>query len=235
MSDSQHLEATREKKDGEFSKSLTLAQSISKTLASEILSGVIPPGTKLDEPSLAERFDVSRSPVRDALRHLTSMRLVEHLPRRGFTTCGIDEDDLKDLYEGLTEVEAVCAGLCAMRATPIERSKIQALFQQTKEAAVASDHRRYVELNDQFHAAIYAGAHNLTLAKVANELRMRLTPLRIQPFFQKERLIEAVAEHETLVQAIMKQDKSLATQAMLTHAARTGMNVIERMRATLSK
>src|SRR5690606_27964497 len=122
MSEFLSVSAAPEKKTPALPKGLTLAQSISKTIASEILAGTIPPGTRLDELSLAERFDVSRSPVRDALRHLTSMRLVEHFPRRGFTVCGVDEAGLKDLYEGLTEVEAICAGLCAMRATTLERT-----------------------------------------------------------------------------------------------------------------
>ncbi len=213
-------------------KTPTLAESISKVLAAEILSGAILPGTRLDEVSLAERFDVSRSPVRDALRHLAGMRLVEHQPRRGFTVCGIDEDSLKDLYDGLTEIEAICAGLCAVRASSLDRSRIQLLFQQSKAAALAGDYQQYVELNDKFHAAIYAGAHNATLEQIAKDLRRRLTPLRIPPFFEKARLIEAIAEHQTLLDALMQHDRSLATQAMLTHAARTAIRVLDRMRTS---
>lgn len=208
----------------------TLAQSISKTLAAEIVDGRLAPGTKLDEVWLAERFEVSRSPVRDALRHLAGMRLVEHTPRRGFTVSGIDEEGLRDLYEGLTEVEAICAGLCAMRATLVERTLIQRLFERSKAAAAAGDHQTYVELNDQFHAAIYAGSHNATLEAVANELRQRLAPLRIRPFFERQRLDEAVEEHEALVLALLRQDRQQAVDAMQKHAASTGVRVLERIK-----
>lgn len=208
----------------------TLAQSISKTLAAEIIDGRLLPGAKLDEVSLAERFDVSRSPVRDALRHLAGMRLVEHLPRRGFTVRGIDEEGLRDLYEGLAEVEAICAGLCAMRATLVERMQIERLFERSRTAAAAGDFQAYVDLNDQFHAAIYAGTHNVTLESVANDLRQRLAPLRIRPFFEPQRLKEAIEEHEALVLALLRQDRRQAIDAMQKHAASTGVRVLERIR-----
>lgn len=137
-----------------------------------------------------------------------------------------------DIYEGLTEVETICASLCAMQATLVERMEILRLYEQGKAAAEAGDHKAYVELNDRFHAAIYAGSHNATLEEVANDLRQRLAPLRIRPFFERQRLDEAVEEHHELVLALLSQDRKKAVEAMQKHALNTGARVIERIKSS---
>jgi DNA-binding GntR family transcriptional regulator len=208
---------------------LTLSQSISKSLAADIVAGRLAAGTRLDEQSLAERFKVSRSPVRDALRHLASTRLIEHLPRRGFTVSEIDAANLKDLYEGLTEIEAICAGLCAMRAGSTERARVQMLQQRCKELAKNGDYEAYVSGNDAFHEAIYAGAHNKTLQEVASDLRQRMAPLRTRTFFLQSRIEESLQEHEALVGAILRQDAAAAQEAMRSHAVHTAVNVLNRL------
>jgi DNA-binding GntR family transcriptional regulator len=209
--------------------SLTLSQSISKELAADIVAGRLPAGTRLDELSLAERFNVSRSPVRDALRHLASTRLVDHQPRRGFTVSAIDEKNLKDLYEGMTEIEAICAGLCAMRAGSTERAQVQILHLRCKELAKKGDYEAYVAGNDAFHEAIYAGAHNVTLQDVACDLRQRLAPLRTRSFFLQSRIEDSLVEHELLVDAILRQDAAAAQDAMRSHSVRTAVNVMTRL------
>jgi len=208
---------------------LTLSQSISKSLAAEIVAGRLTAGTRLDENSIAERFHVSRSPVRDALRHLASTRLVDHQPRRGFTVAEIDGANLKDLYEGLTEIEATCAALCAMRAGSTERAQVQMLHLACKELATKGDYEAYVAGNDAFHEAIYAGAHNATLQGVASELRQRLAPLRTRTFFLQDRINESLLEHEVLVDAILRQDSAAARDAMRSHAVHTAVNVLTRL------
>ncbi|CAN5462623.1 GntR family transcriptional regulator [soil metagenome] len=208
---------------------LTLSQSISKALAADIVAGILPAGTRLDEQSIAERFDVSRSPVRDALRHLASTRLVQYLPRRGFSVSTIDPENLKDLYEGLTEIEAVCAGLCAMRAGSTERARIQNLHQTCIRLAGEKDYEAYVAGNDELHEAIYLGAHNETLKNVASELRQRLAPLRTRAFFMPSRIESSLQEHAELIDALMRQDSAGAESAMRRHSVHTAVNVLDRL------
>lgn len=207
----------------------TLSQSISQALAADIVSGKLPAGARLDELSLAERFEVSRSPVRDALRQLAATRLVEYQPRRGFSVASVDPESLRDLYEGLAEIEVICAGLCAMRAGMIERTRIRQLFAACKTAAESGDPDAYVTANDNFHLAVYAGSHNSTLESIAIELRQRLAPLRTHRFFMKSRVDNSITEHEELLAALMRQDKTAAMAAMRVHASHTAVNVLDRI------
>jgi DNA-binding GntR family transcriptional regulator len=210
---------------------ITLSQSIAQTLASEIVSGRLPSGSRLDENSIAKRFNVSRSPVRDALRQLAPTRLVENFPRRGFFVAKVDRTKLQGVYEALSEIEALCAGLCALRAEASERRNIEAIHTKAKAAARADDGEAYAAVNDDLHDAIYASAHNTTIRNIAADLRQQLAPFRSNLFFQRERIEDSLREHQVLIKAIMDRDAEAAASAMRRHAARTALNVLSQLSA----
>jgi DNA-binding GntR family transcriptional regulator len=207
----------------------TLSEKIAQALASEIISGRLPPGFRLDEQSVALRFSVSRTPVRDALRQLAATRLIEHFPRRGFAVAAIEPTQLEDMYEALSEIEALCASLCARRAGATERSRLQTIVAKAKAAALQNDSELYAAVNEEFHHAIYAGAHNKTLETVAHEMRQRLAPFRSGLFFQRDRLETSVAEHDLVLEAIFARDADAAASAMRDHTARTAVNVLNKI------
>lgn len=207
-------------------KTKTLAESVADRLAEEIIRRQLAPGTRLDEVSLAARFGVSRSPVRDALRLLAGTRLVDHRPRRGFSVAIVDQEELKDLFEAAGEVEALCAKLCALRAGPAERKRIEIVHQSTSAAAAAGDTATYATLNEQLHQLIYAGARNRTLAELALNMRQRLAPFRARLFFSTDnRMQGSNVEHDAIVRAILARDADAAAHAMLEHSAQAAMNV----------
>jgi DNA-binding GntR family transcriptional regulator len=90
----------------------TRAEDIRLQLADEIVLGRIPPGERLDEAGLAARFGVSRTPIREALRQLTVMGLVDSRPHRGVIVTEITAEKLAELFELMTELEAFCALTC---------------------------------------------------------------------------------------------------------------------------
>lgn len=207
-----------------------MAESVADRLAEEIIRRDLTPGTRLDEISLATRFGVSRSPVRDALRLLAGTRLVDHRPRRGFCVAVVDQDELKDLFEAAGEVEALCAKLCALRASPAERKRIEVVHQSTAAAAAAGDAATYSALNEQLHQLIYVGARNRTLAELALNMRRRLAPFRARLFFATDnRMQGSNLEHGAIVKAILGRDAEGAAQAMLEHSAQAAMNVRTRL------
>jgi DNA-binding GntR family transcriptional regulator len=206
--------------------STTLSQSIAQALASDIIAGRLASGYRLDEISIARRFKVSRTPVRDALRHLVSTRLIEYFPRRGFAVAQVDRETLKDIYEGLSEIEALCAGLCALRARSTERGALDLVHTKAQAAAADNDPKAYAAVNDEFHVAIYAGAHNATLKSIAIEVRQRLAPFRSNRFFQRDRIRSSLHEHETIIAAILARDAERAASAMRLHTTRTAINVL---------
>lgn len=208
----------------------TLSQTISDRLAEEIVLRRFQPGERLDEQSIATRFGVSRSPVRDALRQLASTKLVEYLPRRGFSVATMAASDLDGLFEASGEIEALCAKLCALRAGPSDRKRIEFVHQEAARAIEAGDAKAYAALNDEFHSLIYAGARNRTLQDLAIGLRQRLAPFRSRGFFVVEnRLQHSHVEHEALVAAVLAHDGDAAAEAMHSHAANSAMNVLQHL------
>ncbi|HET9341263.1 MAG TPA: GntR family transcriptional regulator [Casimicrobiaceae bacterium] len=208
----------------------TLSQTICSTLAGEIIRREIAPGARLDEQSLASRFGVSRSPVRDALRQLATTRLVDYVPHRGFSVVAVDHAELDGLFEASGEIETLCARLCALRAGPAERKRIELIHQGAAKATVAGDDKVYSTLNEDLHQAIFQGAHNKTLAEVAQTLRQRLAPFRSRMFFAADhRMAASHDEHGVLVRAVLAQDADGAAQAMREHAANSAINALQRL------
>jgi DNA-binding GntR family transcriptional regulator len=213
---------------------MTLSESVAQSLVADIIDGKLVAGKRLDEQSIAKRFKVSRSPVRDALRRLVATQLVEHTPRRGFSVTNVDPAKLQDMYDALGEIEAVCASFCALRARSIDRLALEKIHENAKKAADTLSSDAYAALNEDFHRAIYAGARNQTLENVVLDVRQRLAPFRSRIFFQKSRLMSSVREHDDILRAILKHDPEQAAAAMRLHTASTAANVIELSSVTAS-
>src|SRR4051794_9305596 len=141
------------------SSSPTLSETIRVGLADEITSGHLSPGTEIDEQAVAERFSVSRTPVREALRDLAALGLVEIEPRRGVRVATLTSDRLGEMFEVMAETEAMCARLATHRMTAVERFALQALHRRSLEAVENGDVDRYDSLNRDFHSALYQGTH----------------------------------------------------------------------------
>src|SRR5215475_12989392 len=140
--------------------STTRAERIRQRLADDILRGVYPPGARLDESGLAKRFNLSRTPVREALRQLASAGLVEMRPRRGVIVSLPSDTALAEMFEVMGELEASCARLAAQRMSPAERVRLELVHGRAREAVRNNDRNTYRLLNFEFHDVIYHGAHN---------------------------------------------------------------------------
>ena len=206
--------------------STTLSQQIANTLSEEILKGDLKPGDRLDEQSLADRFAVSRSPIRDALRELALTRLIEQRPRRGFAVAKIETTTLCSLYEALSELEALCARYCALRADAVQREHIRMIHTMGQEAVKRHDMAAYSEANRTLHKAIHDACHNEALRDVTLDVRNRLSMLHAQFLFSEERVIQSQDEHNEIVDCILRNDGDGAGEAMKRHVAKTALNIM---------
>ncbi len=205
----------------------TLSQKISTRLARDIVDGRLLPGTKLEEIALATRFRVSRTPVRDALRDLAATGLVEAKARRGFSVATIDLAGLLDLFEAASEVDGICAKLCALRSGISEKIQIERVHTQARKAAEEGKTDAYASLNESFHQSIYTGARNRNLHALASNIRQRLEPFRARQFFNTgDRLRSSIAEHQLIADAILRSDANAAFEAMYSHTGSSATNVI---------
>jgi DNA-binding GntR family transcriptional regulator len=195
----------------------TRTESLRIQLADQIVSGVLEPGAPLDEQELAARFGVSRTPVREAIRQLSSSGLVSVRPHRGAVVALPTPKQLNDMFEAMAELEALCAGLAAKSMTLIERNELRALHERMEPIAGEEDAERYRERNEAFHSAIYNGSHNGYLAELALITRSRVAPFRRAQFNASGRLASSHREHDRIVQAILQADESAAVTAMRDH------------------
>lgn len=195
----------------------TQTERLAEGIAELVLSGEFQPGFRLDEHMLAERYGVSRTPVREALRQLASTGLIEVKPRRGATVANATSAQLETLFAAMAEIEAACARLAAMSMTPIERRRLQNLHDSMAAFVPREERDPYAAANIVFHTQIYAGAHNEILSEFATGLRRRLAPFRRAQFRTEGRTSRSNLEHAAVVKAILAFDPSAAHAAMIHH------------------
>jgi len=195
----------------------TLAEELRLQLADEIVRGVLGPGAALDETELARRFQVSRTPVREAIRQLAASGLIEARAHRGAVVARPDAERLSGMFEAMAELEALCAGLAAERMSGGERRLLEATHEELRALIRSGDPQRYHEANEAFHATVYAGAHNAYLAEMALATRARVQPFRRAQFRNLGRLAKSHDEHERVVVAILRGDREGAASAMRAH------------------
>lgn len=196
---------------------ITRAEELRLQLADEIVRGVLPPGSALDETDIARRFSVSRTPVREALRQLVASGLVESRAHRGAVVAQPSFDRLTEMFEAMAELEALCAGLAAERMPAADRQKLEAIHDELRVLSHAGNPERFHAINERFHNAIYAGSQNSYIAEMTLATRVRVQPFRRAQFRNLGRLAKSQAEHDRVVVAIMRGDKTGAAAAMRAH------------------
>jgi len=200
----------------------TLAEELRHQIADAIITGLLAPGTALDETVLAERFRVSRTPVREAIRLLDAAGLVEARPHRAAVVARPTHERLIGMFEAMAELEALCAGLAAERMSVRERRALEATHEELRVLTCGGDPQRYHEMNEAFHGAVYAGAHNGYLAELTLATRLRVAPFRRAQFRNLGRLAKSHGEHDRVMVAILRGDRAGAAAAMRAHIITVG-------------
>ncbi|KEZ79253.1 GntR family transcriptional regulator [Salinisphaera hydrothermalis] len=186
-------------------------------LSEEIVSGQWPPGSRLPAQQIAQRFSVSRTPVREALSQLCAMGLAESRPHRGVITAQVSQADLLAMFEAMAELEAACARLSAQRMTLAERHQLSAMHEGSRDLRASTRSSEYAVFNDAFHSLIYQGSKSDYLIELTLSTRARLAPFRHTQFRVARRPEHSFAEHSEIVAAISAGDAERAAQAVRQH------------------
>jgi DNA-binding GntR family transcriptional regulator len=150
-------------------KGTTRSEHVRELIEEGIATGRFPPGMRLDEVELAERFNVSRTPLREALFQLASAGIVEMQPRRGTVVAEVSPHRMVEMFEVMAELEALCGRLAARRMLAPEHERLLATHRACENALDANDPDAYYYENERFHHAIYEGSHNGFLAQQVPE------------------------------------------------------------------
>lgn len=183
----------------------------------DILSGKIGPGTKLDEDALAVRHGVSRTPVREALRHLASQGLIELRRHSGAFVKTLTVVELAEMFETMAFLEAACAALASRRHTMSDRRALEAAHRECARAAKKANADAFYLANARFHESIYAASHNHFIASQTVALRNRLEAYRREATFHPGFMALTMKEHRQILDAIFTMDEAAAARCMRNH------------------
>ena len=197
-------------------------EQLVRAISDLIISGELQPGAKLDEGGLATRFQVSRTPVREALRQLCAMGMVERPPNRSAVVTNVSGEFLGSMFEAMAELEAICARLSAERMTPREREELESAHNESLKIVQTGRAEDYATFNTEFHNRLYCGAHNAHIQETVIQTRARLAPFRRAQFRLEGRLQHSWDEHEIIVRAILQKDGLAAAGAAYSHVSIVG-------------
>ena len=198
-----------------MSRTATRSEVIAAALEREIVRGELPAGQRLDEQSISDRFSVSRTPVREALRLLASSGLVSLEPRIGAIVSLPTVSEIFELFELVGELEAVAARLACERMTEYHRNRITETHESCRLAGKNGDAEKYILRNDAFHKAVHTAAYNEALLNQITHLNRRLAPYRRFITFRPERRQNAEQEHENLAKALLSSDAAAAALSLI--------------------
>ncbi|AYD03991.1 GntR family transcriptional regulator [Neorhizobium sp. NCHU2750] len=197
----------------------TTVEQMVRAIADMIVTGAMLPGEKLEEIALASRFEVSRTPVREALRELGAMGLVDREPNRSAVVMNVTEAHLHSMFEAMAELEGICARLSAERMTVEERRALDMEHRASMKLVHSGSPEDYSAYNTEFHNRLYRGAHNNHLLELVVQTRARLAPFRRAQFRLSGRLSKSYEEHDRIVTAILRADPAAAGQAAYMHVS----------------
>ena len=208
-----------------------LHQEVATRLRQRIVEGLIAPGSKLNERELAEQLNVSRTPLREAIRALAAEGLVELLPNRGAVATQLSAQDVADTFEVIAGIEGQSGELAAQRITDTELAEIRALHYEMLAAFTRRDLSTYYRLNAQIHTRINAAARNPVLTRTWATVNARLQALRFRSNFDEAKWQRAVDEHERMVTLLAAHDGDGLRRLLVQHLEHKRDAVLELMKS----
>lgn len=205
---------------------VTLHNMIVEQIRREVFEGRLPPGTRIPETALCEKFDISRTPLREALKVLASEGLVDLLPNRGAVVRKITIKDVKDLFQMMPQVEALVGQLCATHATASDIASIERMHQRMLEFHQRKRRADYFRINQKIHMALAQASGNRVLLETYERLCDKIVHARYLANLKQSRWNESVEEHEQMMQALRARDGGRLSSILRVHVERTGEAVI---------
>ncbi|MEQ8194327.1 MAG: GntR family transcriptional regulator [Rhodospirillales bacterium] len=196
----------------------TLSDAIYAMLRRCIVEGALPPGSRLQPGDLSEEMNVSRTPVREALRRLEADRFLYPQSRKGLVVRALSGKDLTELFQIREQLEGLAARLAAETITPIELASLETLVEQM---ASATDKTELRALTGRFHLHVAEAAHNARLYEMIRELQERVRQFDQSTLYMSGQPEEAIKEHRALIEAIKNRDANKAEQLARDHRRRT--------------
>ncbi len=194
-----------------------LHDEVARRIRDLIVEGELAPGARVPERELCERFGISRTPLREALKILASEGLVDLQHHRGAVISQLTSESVDEMFQVMEALEALAGELACTHATDGDIAAISALHEQMLSHHARRDLSEYFKINQRIHEAIVNAAGNALLAQIYRSLNMRLRRARYMANLSPPRWDQAVAEHEQILAALAARDGARLARLLKEH------------------
>ena len=195
----------------------SLHDGVATRLRGMVFDGQLTPGNFIDEKSLAEAWQVSRTPLREALKVLAAEGLVELVPHRGCRVIELSEADADALFPVMALLEGRCAFEAASKASDADLRQLRHLHEELERHAAAADIDGYYRVNHEFHSLVQQLAGNRWLDRLTGDLRRFIRLMRGRQLALPGRMVASLNEHRVLMDAFTQRDAARAERALHDH------------------
>ncbi|MBV8248426.1 MAG: phosphonate utilization associated transcriptional regulator [Comamonas sp.] len=202
-----------------FLQSSSLPMLVQEEIERLIMTGELPVGSRINESELAQRFNTSRGPIREALRALEEAGLVRTEKNRGMFVREISFEEADEIYELREALEEIIGRRVARAITVDGIERLKAMIEAMREAAQAQELEQYAQLNLQFHDILLDTAGSTKLTETYQRLIKELSLFRLRALAGGGGLRVSADEHREIVDAIASRDPEYAGQALRRHVA----------------
>ena len=204
---------------------MPLSTKIFNILREDILNGRYREGSKLIESKLAKELQVSRTPVREALKQLELEGIVENIPNRGAIVLGISQQDIEDIYTIRNSIEGIAAKWAVERITEEKLEELKEIYDLMDFYVQKNDIEGFAQLNIEFHESIYRATKSRYLEQVLKGLQYYMKRTRMKSLQVEGRIQKSQMEHKEILDAFIHRDPEKAQEALTRHLMNSQKNV----------
>jgi DNA-binding GntR family transcriptional regulator len=208
-----------------------LYNDIADRLREMIQEGELAPGSRILEKELCEYFDISKTPLREALKVLAAEGLVTHRQHVGYRVAAIDIDEIEAAFEVLHGLEETAGRYLALRLTDDTLSAIERRHQTMAGHHQGGKRAAYFRLNQEIHQMIIDAARNPVLSAIYSSLMTKIHRARGVVNADAARWQESIAEHDAIISAMRARDGDTLARLLREHSEHTAKEAMKVLRA----
>jgi len=194
-----------------------LHEHVAHWIREMIRKGDLNKGDRIIEKDLCASFGISRTPLREALRCLTSEGLIRIVPHRGAYVAEPSMDEIREMFEVMKLLEGNCAAMAAEKISESDLVKLEKLHEKLEKHYKANQHEKYLDVNQKFHTMLQEMAGNKVLNDVVNGLRQKIVLYRYRQLYQADRFEASIREHRAIMDALRRRDPAASESLMREH------------------
>lgn len=213
----------------DLSQNKPINQIVYEGLRTAIIKGIIPVGERINEKEYSLRMNISRTPIREALRRIEEEGLVEYIPRYGTVVKKVTKSDVEEIFKIRLVLEILAATNAMHVMTEEQFVEMESLLEKTAEINRSGDFKRVIGLSGEFNSMVFRFSQMPRLESILTKLKDYLTRFRDISLYDPERRIQALEEHVYIYQCMRGQNEELVGTVIKEHLERSRDFIIHQL------